>query len=126
MSAIQSFVFLLNINSRNFSKEEYSFLEANLLTHVCEELKEIIREENKDYFRLMKFEIEKENAMIEANFIRYIIKDILLSEEYSLAGIAYYTDTPEDVIYEIIAGRNTCPSLFLSRKIIELHRSVRP
>ncbi len=64
--------------------------------------------------------------MIEANFIRCIINDILSTEEYNLPGIAYYTDTPEDVIYEVAAGCNVRPTLLLARKIIELHRLVRP
>lgn len=126
MSALQSLRFLLNIDSKNFSKEENFYLEASLLTRICEELKEVIRKENQDFFSLMKFGTERENAMLEANFICYIIKDILSSEEYNLAGIAYYADTPEDVIYDIAIGKNISPSLSLSRKIIELHRSVRP
>ena len=67
-----------------------------------------------------------ENIMLEECLIKYIINDILSTEEYSLSGIAYYTNSPEDVIYEIAMGNNTNPSLFLSKKIIELHRSVRP
>lgn len=117
---------LMEINHHKFSKEEHLFLEAELFLRICEEFKESIREQNKDYFRLMKFNTEKEDAMIEANFIRCIINDILSTQDYNLPGIAYYTNTPEDVIYEVVAGRNTSPSLLLSRKVIELHRSVRP
>lgn len=126
MSELQSLCRLLGINEKEFSKKEFLFLEADLFARIFEELKEIIREQNKEYFRLMKLNTEKENTMIETNFIRCIIEDILLTEEYTLAGIAYYTNTPEDVIYEIVSGCNNYPTLLFSQKIIALHRSVRP
>ena len=63
--------------------------------------------------------------MLEANFVRLIIKDILATEEYNLKGIAYYTDTHEDVVQEVIDGRNTNPSATLLRRSIDLHRLVR-
>ena len=67
-----------------------------------------------------------ENIMLEANFIRCVINDILLTNEYTLQGIAYYTQTPEDVIYDIAVGNNQSPSFPLSRKIIEIHRTIKP
>lgn len=126
MPALQTFYHFLDMNYRRLSKQEIFILEAELFTRIYGELKEMIRKQNKDYFYLMKFNIEKENIMIEADFIRCIINDILPTEEYNLSGIAYYTDTPEDVIYEIASGRNIHPTLSLARKVIELHRSVRP
>lgn len=126
MSTVQPLCLLLSIDSRQFAKEELLFFEAELFVRICGELKERIREQNKDYFRAMKFNIEKENIMLEIKFIRCIINDILSTEEYSLSGVALYTDTPEDVIYELASGCNTNPTFLLSRKIIELHRSVRP
>lgn len=74
----------------------------------------------------MRFNNLMENTVMETDYIRCIINDILSTEEYSLAGIAYYTNKPEDVIFEIATGKNTDPSSSLLRKIIELHRSVRP
>ena len=44
-------------------------------------------------------------------------------EAYSLQGIAYHANVPEEIIYEVAS--NTNPSLTLSRKIIDLHRQVR-
>lgn len=126
MSTVQPLCLLLEIDPRQFSKEEFLLLEAELFICICGELKEIIREQNKDYFRIMKFNLEKENTMLEIKFIRCIINDILSTEEYNLLGVALYTDTPEDVIYELASGRNTNPTFLLSRKIIELHRTVRP
>ncbi len=64
--------------------------------------------------------------MLETNLIRFIINDILSTKEYDLSGIALYTDTPEDVIYDLACGCNINPTFLLSRKIIELHRMARP
>lgn len=111
-----------NSTSRNIS----CLIEAELFVRVCEQITEIIKSKNKDYFRLMKLNTEMEDAMLDANLMCYVINDILLTEEYSLEGIALYTQTPEDVICDVLAGKNSAPSLPLSRKIIELHRFVRP
>jgi hypothetical protein len=126
MTATELLCQLVGINPRQLSREQNILLEAELFTRVCDELREIYRVNNKDFFRTMKFTTEKEDAMLEANLIQCVINDILISEEYSLEGIACYTQIPEDVIYDIAAGCNITPSLPLSRKIIELHRTVRP
>ncbi len=126
MSATDYISYGIGTNIHHLSQHESLFLEIELFIHICEELKEIFRSQNKDYFKLIRLSTDKENNMLEANFLRYVINDILLTEEYSLEGIAYYTQTSEDVICDVITGRNTEPSLPLSRKIINLHRSVRP
>lgn len=126
MTAIQAISESLIMDDRQLSKHESMLLEADIFTRICEELKEIIKRENRDYFLLLKIDNEKGRCMIEADFIRCIIKDILSSEEYTLSGIACYTDTPEDIIYDVAIGSNTTPSLYLSQKIINLHRAVRP
>jgi hypothetical protein len=126
MSAAQTFYQLLNVNIQGLSKHEIKILEVELLIRIYEELKEMIRAQNKDYFNLIKVSIEKESTMIEANFIRCIVNDILSTEEYSLPGIAYYTDTPEEVVYDIASGCNSYPSFLFASKVFELHRSIRP
>ncbi len=63
--------------------------------------------------------------MLDAYFVRCVINDILTTEEYSLAGIVNYTQATEEVIYDLATGKNLSPSLELSQKIIELHRTVR-
>ena len=63
--------------------------------------------------------------MLENNLVRLITNDVLSTEEQNLNGIAHYSDTPEDVIQEVIDGRNIRPSATFLWKIIELHRSVR-
>lgn len=126
MSALELLCHIIGVNSQKLSREENLILEAELFYQICDELKKILWERFKEYFRLLKFDCEMEDTVIEANFMRCIINDILASEAYTLSGIACYTQTPEDIIYEVAAGCNTSPSFYLSRKIIEIHRNVRP
>ncbi|MEO8400522.1 MAG: hypothetical protein ABI597_01840 [Gammaproteobacteria bacterium] len=126
MPATELLCQIMGINPDKLAREEVIILEAEIFTRVCDELREFIKDGYRNYFRIMKFNAEMECEMLEGNFLRCIINDILLTEEYTLSGIAYYTQSPEDVIYEITVGNNNNPSMLLSRKIIELHRSVRP
>lgn len=126
MSSTLPLCHLLEINSIKLSKEANQILEAELFTYLCKEFKEIFRQKYTDYFRLMKMNKLMENMMLETNCVRLIIDDILATEAYTLEGIACYTDTHEDIIHEIMIGRNTDPSYSIVRKIIELHKSVRP
>lgn len=125
MSAMEPLCHLIGINPSKFSKEEKILLEADLFARVCNELIGIFRQENKEYFRFMKFTLKMENAMLEKNFIRTIIMDILSTGEYSLQGIAYYTGIHEDIVQELASGLNTKPLATVLRKIIELHKLVR-
>src|SRR5438445_253063 len=125
MAATELLSHLIAIDLSKLSKKEIILLEAEFFARICEELRESFRKQHKDYFRLMKFNTEKENIMLETNFVRLIINDILSTEEYNLNGIAHYTDTHEDVVQEIIDGRNNNPSATLLRRSIDLHRSVR-
>ena len=63
--------------------------------------------------------------MLEENFIRSIINDILLTGDYNVTGIACYADTSEDVIIDLASGLNKKPLAVCFRKIIELHKTVR-
>lgn len=125
MPAMEPLCYLAAIKSSRLTKKENLFLEAELFTRICEELKGIFREQHRDYFRLMKFTIDKETTMLETCFVRLIIRDILSTEEYTLEGIARYTDTHEDVVEEIFSARNTNPSALFLRRLIELHRTIR-
>jgi CTP:phosphocholine cytidylyltransferase-like protein len=125
MSAMEPLCHLIGINFKKLSLEEYILLEAELFVRILEEIREFFREKYKSYFRLMKFNLKKENTMFEDNFVRLITNDILSTEEYDLNGIACYSNTPEDVVQEIIDGRNVRPSATFLWRIIELHRIAR-
>lgn len=125
MSAMVPLYELLGISPLHLTKDEMLLVEMQLFVQVCGELKEIFRSKYKPYFYLMKFTMEMETDMLDSNFASLIIKDILLTGEYSLVGIARYTNTHEDIINEIVIGQNTNPSGMFLRKVIELHLSVR-
>lgn len=125
MAAMELLCHLVGITPSDFSREEIILLEAELFSCVCEELKESFRKQYKDYFRLMKFTVEMEDTMLDNMFIRLVIKDVLSTDEYNVKGVAHYTDTHEDVIQEVVDGRNTNPSARLLRRCLDLHRSVR-
>lgn len=125
MSAVEAFGHLLGKNFCILSKKEATILEAALCAQFFDELMEAMKDENSEYFQLIKIDSEESKTMIEENFIRCVINDILLSQEYTLPGIVCYTDTPEDVIYEILIGKNLRPTFTFCRKLIDLHRNVR-
>lgn len=125
MAAVELLCHLAGVDSGKFSRKENILLEALLFTFISEKLMTVFKEKYQDYFCLMKLTHEKENSMLETNFACCILKDILSTEEYTLAGIANYADTHEDVLQEILTRSNTSPSATVLRRLIELHRSVR-
>jgi hypothetical protein len=106
-------------------KKEKILLEAYLFIHLHHELRTIFSKRYRKYLQIIKFDTEKEDAMLDANFLLYLINDILSTEEYSLTGIAHYTRIPEEIIFDVISGLNKNPSSTLWRKVIELHSTVR-
>ena len=125
MPAVDPLFHLIGIDASMLTHQEKFLVELELFSRICEELKEIFREQHRNYFNLMKFTIEKENNMLESRHVQFIINDILSTGEYNLKGIAYYTNTFEDVVMESMTGLNACPSAIFLRKLIDLHRSVR-
>ena len=59
MAAMEPLCRLIGINNKQLSREENFVLEVEIFTRICEELKEIIKNENRDYFYLFKFDNEK-------------------------------------------------------------------
>jgi hypothetical protein len=125
MAAMEPLCLLIGIDAKTLTKEENQLLEAKLYLLVCDELKKIFRQQYKHYFYLMKFKKDQEDAMLEKEFVQNILKDIISADEYDVQGIACYTDTPVDLIHDLLSGLNTNPSAILFRKIIELHQTVR-
>src|SRR3990167_5889215 len=125
MSAIEPLCLLAGIKPKKFSKEKILLLEAEFFVRIYKKLEDELRQQYKNYFRLLKFTLHKEDTMLEQNFTRDFIQRMLSSGDYTLQGIAHYTNTPEDILHEIIAGRNPYQSAVFLRKLIELDRSIR-
>ena len=126
MPTVELLCKLIGARPHKLTKDEKVVLEAELFTQLCEELKQVFKIQYKDYFRLMKLTEEMEERMLDEKFARCVINDILATEQYTLSGIAYYTQIPEDVVYDIAMGRIIDPSSTLFRKLVKLHQTVRP
>ena len=104
---------------------EIDLVEANLLLHCSEAVSKAYRHLYKSYAKLLKSAQNMEFEMLEANFLRLVITDIISSGEYTLEGIAHVVRMPDDVIFEVASGLNENPSLALATRIIKLHSLVR-
>ena len=125
MSAMEPLCLLAGIDPKKLSKERKLLLEAEFYARIYKKLEDKFRKQYKNYFGLLKFTLHRENITLEENFARSFIQHMLSSGDYTLQGIARYTDTPEDTLLEIVAGRNLYPSAFFMRKLIELDRVTR-
>lgn len=126
MPAIQPLASMFNIDVSKLPKDKCILLEIELFMRVTDLLVDTLQQIFFSYTRLLKPLDEKEGEMIKQNWVSLILKDILCSQEYTLDGIALYIDTSEDVLEDVLSEKNCYPSLYLTRKIIELHRAVRP
>ncbi len=126
MPAMEPLCHLFGINSSRLTRQENLFLESILFFHLYEALKEFFKKQYEGYFRLLKSDIEKEGRMFEKYLIILMIKDILATEEYTLEGVARYADVPEDFIQEFFIGRAIYPTVPFFRKLVELHKNVKP
>src|SRR5690606_27055388 len=70
-------------------------------------------------------QLQQEEPMVDGLMIRRLVNDLIINEEYSIAGLAHYTGFPEDVIYDLASGINNDPTISLAYKIIELHAQAR-
>jgi hypothetical protein len=125
MTAMQLWSNMLGINSEKFMRFEILLFEAEIFTNICDEVKLFFKAQRKEFFELMKYSPEIESSMLERDFLRLMIFDILATGEYNMEGIAFYANTHEDVVQEVVAGLNVNPSASLLQRIIALHRSVR-
>lgn len=114
---------LLGANASKFSPPEKILLETMLLPRFYHALLEIFKWRYKEY--LLITHPYQEETMYNLKFMQEMITDILLTEEYSLTGIATHTHIPEEVLSDVVTGVNTNPTFDLSRKIFELHIKVR-
>ena len=69
-----------------------SLLETELFYRICCEIKETYKHHCSSYFQILKYTAEMEEFMVEENFVKCIVNDLM--SEYTLEGIAYaYADS---------------------------------
>ncbi len=105
------------------SRTEKFLLEIKFFLALSHKLNKIFKTKYDAYQQLIKS--NKENTMEEVKIIQEVIRDIILSEEYSLSGIARYAHVPEEIVYDLAIGLNTNPTFKVAKKLFELHVSVR-
>lgn len=125
MSSVIPFRYIFGIHDCKISKLEELVLESELFLHLYNNLKERYRNKYKEYFKLMKYSKYTEESMLDANYTKFLINDIISSGEYTTSGVAAYTQIPEDVVIEIACGNHVNVSVQLFQKFLELHRSSR-
>lgn len=125
MASMELISTIFSSNVCLLSRTEIFLLEADFLARICDELKTNFKRRYDSYFKTLNLSEEGKNNMIEDIFIKTVIHDILDSGDYTLTGIAYYTNTPEEVVYDLAAGLNTNPSAKFLRNLICLHRMAK-
>jgi len=115
---------LFGIEPSRMSKTENIIIETYLLSKIHKHLINFFKSTHKNNFYSIKLGYEMEYTMLESDISRLLISDILSTEEYTLQGIATYTNSHPDIIVDVAAGRNI-PTAPLYQRILDLHITVR-
>lgn len=126
MPAVESLSQLIGINTNKLNKNETQLLEADIFFRVCSEVMSYLQMCYQDDFQLTPGDTIKEKEEMDMQFLRCLIKDLIKTKQYTLSGIAAYTQIPEDMIGEYLSGNKFSPALFFLRRLIDIHRTVRP
>lgn len=126
MSAMELLSVVVCNKRATISNEETLLVEAALFSCLCIELDLLYMEECKVNIQTNNVDLINGDGSMDTALLYSILRDILSTEEYTLSGISLYTGIHEDLLHDLLSGNNKNPSLTVSRKIIELHRSVRP
>jgi|GEM_PF-698041 len=125
MASLSPLYELFNLQVSRMTKEERVKLDLYLLIQVHEYLREVLKRKNNILFSLKeKNHHHMEFDMFELEITRFLINDILATEDYTIEGIATYAYSHPDVIIDVAAGRQM-PSANLFRRILNLHILVR-
>ncbi len=126
MAALEPLCHLFGVNPNKFSKYENILIETDIFIRIFEKLKEFYRQQHSIHsFISLKLNGDMIN-MMDSNIAKHIINDITSTNEYTIQGISNYTSIHVDILTDLAAGLNTNPLLTNFRRIVELHREVRP
>lgn len=124
MPAMEPFYALIANDYSIFNKSEWLFLDAVLFSAVCDALLRELINEQISGLNAVSINIKEEKQMLDNKLMQKLINEILISGEYTIRGISFYTGIPEEIIDDIYIGLNTYPSGYFMRKIIEIHKSI--
>lgn len=108
--------------SQSLSKKKKKILQIIMLHELYDLLKTHL---NKKISTNINFK-NKEDILMDNEIIRQMINEIILSNEYTLEGIAHVTRIPFEVIYDAAGGIKLQFSLPVWLKIIALYLQVKP
>lgn len=117
--------YLFKQDCKKLSQVEKLIFEIVLVIRIHKELSDIFAAKQEKFKKLTRKHLIKEEDMSEVKFVQEMVNDILSTNEYSLSGIANCTHIPEDVLTDLASGLNVNPTFELSRRIFELHATVR-
>jgi len=128
MSSPQSLLSLLRLKflvPDGATKSEIRLLEAEITAHLVDELMDFFESKYCAKNGLYKTGKKGESVMLDVNFLKEMLRDILITGEYTLDGVVSYTGYHEDTIHAVAAGLNANPSFSLFYRFVELHRFAR-
>lgn len=104
-------------------KSERQLLKAILLNKTHQFLAECFA----SHLKLeLKNHSSMESYLMDNKILQLLIQGIVDSEQYTLEGIAFYTNIPFDVIYDAACGISNHLSITTWTKIVNLYLQVKP
>ncbi len=116
---------MLNLKVNHLTKQELIIVENEIFALVVNELPRLTSDQMLNFNVSFHGIKNQEKVMPADSFLQFVLRDLVASGEYTVLGIARYTGVPEEVVFEVVAGRNTNPSWGFVRKVIDLHRLAR-
>lgn len=106
----------------DFKENEFQVLKFFLLGFLHKLFCEIFRNQ----IDCNQYNCSMESYAMDSQIIQGIINGIIETGEYTLEGIAYYTEIPFDVIYDAALGVHNHFSITPWAKIANLYLQVKP
>lgn len=113
-----SHIFTLKFSSKNERRIFKTFL-LERLHYLFSELFQKTNRQNQN-------NLSMECYTMDSQIIRFLIQDIVATEEYTLEGIAFHTRIPFDVILDAACGKCNNFSITLWARIASLYFQVKP
>lgn len=112
------------ISLKYSEKNERNFLKAILLNRIYRFFYDLfdrsIRPNKKNN------NLSMESYVMDSKILQLLIQGIVESGEYTLEGIAFYTNIPFDVIYDAACGISYHLSVTAWAKVVDLYLQVKP